>query len=77
MDKAVNNGLFAPGKWTGDPLGQISTGDYLTKGYYIYADTVDNQLQTDREARKGVPIQVIGKLAGAVHYGTVAITVVR
>ncbi|MCA6999490.1 DUF3383 family protein [Dickeya solani] len=77
LDKAVNNGLFAPGKWTGGPLGQISTGDYLTKGYYIYADTVDNQLQADREARKGVPVQVIGKLAGAVHYGTVAITVVR
>lgn len=77
LDKAVGNGLFAPGKWTGGPFGQLSTGDTLTKGYYIWADTVDNQLQTDREARKGVPIQVAGKLAGAVHYGSVAITVVR
>ncbi|HFR3118981.1 TPA: DUF3383 family protein [Enterobacter roggenkampii] len=77
LDKAVGNGLFAPGKWTGGPVGQLSTGDYLTKGYYTYAESVDDQLQTDRESRKGVPIQVAGKLAGAVHYGSVAITVVR
>ncbi|PQH29081.1 DUF3383 family protein [Raoultella ornithinolytica] len=77
LDKAVTNGLFAPGKWTGGPMGQLSTGDTLTKGYYTWAENVDDQLQVDREARKGVPIQVAGKLAGAVHYGTVAITVVR
>lgn len=77
LDKAVNNGLFAPGKWTGKPIGQLNTGDTLTKGYYTWAENVDDQLQVDREARKGVPIQVAGKLAGAVHYGSVAITVVR
>ncbi|CCS30253.1 Hypothetical prophage protein [Salmonella enterica subsp. enterica serovar Agona str. 40.E.08] len=77
LDKAVNNGLFAPGKWTGGPIGQLANGDTLTKGYYLYAESVDDQLQTDREARRGVPIQVAGKLAGAVHYGSVAITVVR
>lgn len=77
LDAADRNGLFAPGIWTGGPMGQLSTGDTLTKGYYTWADTVDNQLQTDREARKGVPIQVAAKLAGAVHYGDVAITVVR
>ncbi|MFI2848789.1 DUF3383 family protein [Klebsiella aerogenes] len=77
LDKAVENGLFAPGKWTGGPMGQLNTGDMLTKGYYTWAENVDDQLQVDREARKGVPIQVAGKLAGAVHYGSVAITVVR
>lgn len=77
LDVADKNGLFAPGIWTGGPMGQLGTGDTLTKGYYTWADTVDNQLQTDREARKGVPIQVAAKLAGAVHYGDVAITVVR
>ncbi|HDT6508333.1 TPA: DUF3383 family protein [Klebsiella aerogenes] len=77
LDKAVQNGLFAPGKWTGGPMGQLNTGDMLTKGYYTWAENVDDQLQVDREARKGVPIQVAGKLAGAVHYGSVAITVVR
>lgn len=77
LDKAVNNGLFAPGNWTGGPVGQLGNGDMLTKGYYTWAESVDDQLQVDREARKGVPIQIAGKLAGAVHYGTVAITVVR
>ncbi|MCD9999800.1 DUF3383 domain-containing protein [Klebsiella quasipneumoniae subsp. similipneumoniae] len=77
LDKAVQNGLFAPGKCTGGPMGQLNTGDMLTKGYYTWAENVDDQLQVDREARKGVPIQVAGKLAGAVHYGSVAITVVR
>ena len=77
LDVADKNGLFAPGIWTGGPMGQLGTGDTLTKGYYTWADTVDNQLQTDREARKGVPIQVAAKLSGAVHYGDVAITVVR
>lgn len=77
LDQAITNGLFAPGTWTGGPIGQLNTGDTLTKGYYIYAQNVDDQLQPDREARRGVPIQVAGKLAGAVHYGSVAITVVR
>ncbi|BBT72372.1 DUF3383 family protein [Klebsiella sp. WP8-S18-ESBL-06] len=77
LDQAVTNGLFAPGKWTGGPIGQLNTGDTLTKGYYMYAPSVDDQLQADREARKGVPIQVAAKLAGAVHYSSVAITVVR
>ncbi|EEI9365384.1 DUF3383 domain-containing protein [Salmonella enterica] len=77
LNVADKSGLFAPGIWTGGPMGQLGTGDTLTKGYYTWADTVDNQLQTDREARKGVPIQVAAKLAGAVHYGDVAITVVR
>ncbi len=77
LAQAVDNGLFAPGVWSGGPIGQLNTGDTLTKGYYTWAENVDDQLQVDREARKGVPIQVAGKLAGAVHYGTVAITVVR
>jgi len=77
LAQAVDNGLFAPGKWTGGPIGQLSTGDYLTKGYYMYADSVDNQLQADREKRQAMPIQVAGKLAGAVHYASVAITVNR
>ncbi|MGU3521581.1 DUF3383 family protein [Enterobacteriaceae bacterium C23F] len=77
LEQADRNGLFAPGIWTGGPMGQLSTGDTLTKGYYMYAPSVDDQLQADREARKGVPIQVAAKLAGAVHYSSVAITVVR
>lgn len=34
LDVADKNGLFAPGIWTGGPMGQLGTGDTLTKGYY-------------------------------------------
>jgi hypothetical protein len=47
---------------------------HADEGLLHLGENVDDQLQVDREARKGVPIQVAGKLAGAVHYGSVAIT---
>ncbi|EEW1851040.1 DUF3383 domain-containing protein [Escherichia coli] len=77
LDQAVNNGLIAPGVWNGGPIGQIESGDTLTKGYYVYADGVANQAQSDREARKSPVIQAAIKLAGAIHYGDVQINVVR
>ena len=77
LDQAVNNGLVATGVWNGGPIGQIESGDTLTKGYYVYADSVDNQAQSDREARKSPVIQAALKLAGAIHYGDVQINVVR
>jgi len=77
MDQAVNNGLVAPGIWSGGPIGQVSPGDTLTKGYYVYASPLSSQSQADREARKAPLIQVACKLAGAVHYADVQINVVR
>ncbi|QLK21550.1 DUF3383 family protein [Raoultella ornithinolytica] len=77
LDQAVNNGLVAPGVWNGGSIGQIESGDTLTKGYYVYADAVANQAQSDREARKSPVIQAALKLAGAIHYGDVQINVVR
>ena len=77
LDQAVNNGLVAPGVWNGSPIGQIQSGDTLTKGYYVYADAVSSQAQSDREARKSPVIQAALKLAGAIHYGDVQINVVR
>lgn len=77
LDQAVNNGLVAPGVWNGGPIGQIQSGDTLTKGYYVYADAVSSQAQSDREARKSPVMQAAIKLAGAIHYGDVQINVVR
>ena len=77
LDQAVNNGLVAPGVWNGGPIGQIQSGDTLTKGYYVYADAVSSQAQSDREARKSPVVQAAIKLAGAIHYGDVQINVVR
>ncbi|MGP2502273.1 DUF3383 family protein [Pantoea ananatis] len=77
MDQAVNNGLIAPGIWNGGNLGQLSPGDTLTKGYYVYMAAISSQAQSDREARKSVPVQVACKLAGAIHYASVQINVMR
>lgn len=75
--RAVNNGLAAPGKWTGPDIGALLNGDVLTKGFYVYAPLVASQPQEDREQRKSVPIQVALKLAGAIHSVNVILTVNR
>lgn len=77
MARSVNNGLVAGGQWNGPPIGQIKTGDALPTGYYVFAPLVASQSQADREARKSVPIQVLAKLAGAVHSVNVLVTVNR
>ncbi|BDH44889.1 hypothetical protein TUM12370_09330 [Salmonella enterica subsp. enterica serovar Choleraesuis] len=77
MDQAVSNGLVAPGVWQGGEIGQLNSGDTLTKGYYVYASPLASQAQSEREARKAPLIQVACKLAGAVHYADVEINVVR
>ncbi len=77
MDQAVNNGLIAPGVWNGGQIGQLSPGDTLTKGYYVFMPAISSQAQADREARKSVPVQVACKLAGAIHYASVQINVMR
>lgn len=77
MDQSVTNGLVAAGVWNGGPVGQLSSGDMLTKGYYVYAQPLAQQAQAAREARKTPLIQVACKLAGAVHYADVQMNVVR
>lgn len=77
MAQAVNNGLVAPGVWNQPGFGQLQQGDFLDKGYYIFAPRVATQLQADREARKSVPIQIAAKLAGAIHAVDIIINVNR
>lgn len=74
---AVNNGMVAPGVWNQAGFGQLNQGDYLPKGYYVYAPPVASQDQADREARKSVPFQIAIKLAGAIHTVDVLINVNR
>lgn len=77
FDAAVNCGLLAPGQWNGSDLGEIKNGDFLPKGYYVYAPKVASQSQSDRELRKSPPIQAICKGAGAIHLVDIAITFER
>lgn len=77
LDQAVANGLVAPGVWNGDAFGALKTGDTLSTGYYVYVQPLDEQSQSDREARKAPPVKVAVKLKGAIHFVDVAITVNR
>jgi hypothetical protein len=71
----VNNDLLAPGQWNSQGVGQISQGDYLSKGYYVYTPPISSQAQSDRTARKSVTIQVLAKLGGAVQTADVIVNV--
>jgi hypothetical protein len=77
LAQAVNNGLSAPGVWNAPGFGTLEQGDYLAKGWFSFADSVDNQPQTDREQRIAPLIQIALKLAGAVHKSDVLINVNR
>ncbi|OYW34858.1 MAG: hypothetical protein B7Z41_00815 [Rhizobiales bacterium 12-66-7] len=75
--QAVRNGLAAPGVWNAGGFGELTQGDTLTKGWYIYAPPVANQSQADREARKSVSFQIALKLSGAVHFALISVNVNR
>ena len=75
--QGVVNGLLAPGVWNAQGFGSLNQGDYLAKGFYVYAASVNTQLSADRAARKSPPIQVAAKLAGAIHTVDVIINVNR
>lgn len=77
FEQGVTNGLLAPGVWNGDELGTLESGDYLSKGYYVYASSVDDQAQQERELRKSPVKQCAVKLAGAIHFSDVIINVNR
>jgi hypothetical protein len=76
-DEAVFNGLVAPGQWNADGFGQLSTGDYLSKGYYIYTPPMSAQAQAVREQRVAPPITIALKLAGAINEMDIVVDVNR
>lgn len=75
--EARNNGLLAPGQWNSDGFGQLERGQYLPKGWYIYAPLMDSQPQSIREQRVAPPLQCAIKLAGAINEIDVLISVNR
>lgn len=76
-DQAVSNGLVAPGTWNADGFGELAYGQYLKTGYYIYAQPIALQSQSDRETRIAPPIQTAIKLAGAIQGLDVLVSVNR
>lgn len=74
--QAVTNGMAAPGRWnSADTFGDYD--DFFRNisefGYYIYHQSVLDQSQTEREARKAPVYQIAVKEAGAVHSSSILI----
>lgn len=76
-NKYVGTGFIAPGKWNGGTVLNLEDGTYLTNGYLVQAEDVDDQSQADRDARKAPPIYVSVKLAGAIEFVTIEVYVNR
>lgn len=75
-NQGVVNGMIAPGVWnSADTFGNQE--DFFRNisefGYYIYHQSVLDQSQADREARKAPVFQIAVKEAGAVHSANVLI----
>ena len=75
--RGVVNGLLAPGVWQQQGFGALNNGDFMPKGFYVYAPPIASQNPTTRAARASVPIQVAAKMAGAIHTVSVIINVNR
>lgn len=75
--QGVTNGFLAPGQWNAGGFGELATGNWLSKGFYVYFPPIATQLQSDRETRVTVPFQVAIKLAGAVHDVVISVNVNR
>lgn len=74
---ARRRGAIAPGIWKAAPVLGLKTGDTLSTGYMVLADTIANQSQADRDARKSPPIYVAVKLAGAIEHAVIGVVVNR
>lgn len=72
LSQYVRNGSIAPGTWNGPDIGGLSSGDFLSKGFYVYSAPLALQAETDRQKRIAMPIQFAVKLAGAIQ--TVLVT---
>lgn len=77
LKQAVTNGLCAPGTWTGDPLGEVATGDFLKDGFYVYAQPVSQQSSVSRANREAPAITAICIGAGAIHSCAITISFQR
>jgi hypothetical protein len=73
----VNNGLIAPGVWNGPGIGALVPGQYLSTGFYVFQPSVASQTVASRAARQAPVIQGAIKLAGAVHFSNILVSVNR
>jgi|GEM_PF-150487 len=63
----VADGFLAPGIWSQVGFGSLNQGDYLNKGFYVYANPIASQSAAARSLRQSPLIQIAVKLAGAIE----------
>lgn len=63
----VSNGYLGPGRWNAPGFGNITQGDLLPLGFYVYAPSIALQSAEDRAARRAPLIQVAARCASAIH----------
>jgi len=71
----VANGYLGPEVWDGPSFGNLATGQWVQKGYYVYQPPVASLSATQRATRASVPFQVAAVLSGAVHTASILINV--
>jgi len=74
---ARNRGFLSPGVWTAPSILGLNTGDTISQGYLILAETISSQSASDRSSRIAPPIYVCVKLAGAIEFVNIQINVNR
>lgn len=75
-ERGVRNGYLAPGAWnSADRFGDVEAmlRNIEEVGYYLYSLPVNQQAQTEREARKAPLVQIAAKEAGAIHSSNVLV----
>lgn len=78
LEQAIANRMIAPGAWNSPELfgnPDDLKRNILERGYYVYSQPVNQQLQTDRAARKAPLIQIAIKFAGAIHSSSVLVNI--
>lgn len=70
-------GFIAGGVWKGVQILNLLPGDPIPQGYLAQAPPYSTQTQTDRDARKAMPIYLAIIEAGAVHFVVIGVYVQR
>lgn len=77
LSVGLSNGQIGPGVWAFNGFGNLKPGQYLEKGFYVYAPSVATQSSANRNQRKSPTIQAAVIFAGAIQKVAVIINVQR
>lgn len=80
LTQFVDAGVIAAGAWNSpETFGNVDVfkRSIAKNGFYVYAKSVSEQVQSDREQRKSPVVQVAFKLAGAIHSVNILMTFER